>query len=136
MHLFNAYFRFFFSSQGYHIIEYPHMFFESRRNFKISFTQSVFSYLGITFKSDLFNIYVDLCKGCIKIYQNLWKTKKFQPAAGIKWTMGRFIYILDSSNSSSITFWTSKFSSSSRINWTGIWFFDQVGHQTTNVSWK
>ena len=29
-------------------------------------------------------------------------------------------YILDSSNSSSITFWTSKFGSSSRSNWTGI----------------
>ena len=40
---------------------------------------------------------------------------------------------VDSSNSSSIT---SKFVSSSRSNWTGIWFFDQVGHQTTNVSWK
>ena len=32
-----------------------------------------------------------------------------------------FIYILDSSNSSSITFWTSKFSSSSKSNWTSIW---------------
>ena len=32
-------------------------------------------------------------------------------------TMGRFIYILDSSNSSSITFWTSQFSSSSRCKW-------------------
>ena len=36
------------------------MFFESRRNFKISFTQSVFSYFGITFKLDLFDIYVEL----------------------------------------------------------------------------
>ena len=32
-----------------------------------------------------------------------------------------FIYILDSSNSSSFTFWTSQFTSSSRCNWTGIW---------------
>ena len=31
-----------------------------------------------------------------------------------------FIYILDSSNSSSFTFWTSQFTSSSRCNWTGI----------------
>ena len=34
--------------------------------------------------------------------------------------MGSFIYILDSSNSSSFTFWTSQFTSSSRCNWTGI----------------
>ena len=32
--------------------------------------------------------------------------------------MGCFSYILDSSNSSSITFWTSQFGSSSRSNWT------------------
>ena len=31
-----------------------------------------------------------------------------------------FIYILDSSNSSLFTFWTSQFTSSSRCNWTGI----------------
>ena len=31
-----------------------------------------------------------------------------------------FIYILDSSNSSSLTFWTSQFTYSSRCNWTGI----------------
>ena len=42
---------------------------------------------------------------------------------------GSFIYILDSSNSSSILFWPSKFSSSSRGNWTGIW----TGH--SNASW-
>ena len=30
-------------------------------------------------------------------------------------------YILDSSNCSSFTFWTSLFASSSRSNWTGIW---------------
>ena len=33
---------------------------------------------------------------------------------------GRFIYILDSLNSSSFTFWSSKLASSSRSNWTGI----------------
>ena len=32
----------------------------------------------------------------------------------------RIIYILDSSNTSSFTFWTSQFTSSSRCNWTGI----------------
>ena len=31
-----------------------------------------------------------------------------------------FIYILDSSNHSSFTFWTSQFTSSSRCNWNGI----------------
>ena len=35
-------------------------------------------------------------------------------------TLACFIYILDSSNSSSFTFWTSQFTSSSRCNWTGI----------------
>ena len=35
-------------------------------------------------------------------------------------SMTCFIYILDSSNSSSFTFWTSQFTSSSRCNWTGI----------------
>ena len=35
-------------------------------------------------------------------------------------TLVCFIYILDSSNSSSFTFWTSHFTSSSRCNWTGI----------------
>ena len=34
--------------------------------------------------------------------------------------MVRFIYILDSSNSSSFTFWMSQFTSSSRCNWTSI----------------
>ena len=44
-------------------------------------------------------------------------------------TWGRFIYILDSSNSSSFTFWSSKLASSSRSNWTGSW----TGH--SNGSW-
>ena len=34
--------------------------------------------------------------------------------------MGCFIYILDSSDSSSFTCWSSKLASSSRSNWTGI----------------
>ena len=36
-------------------------------------------------------------------------------------SLGCFIYILDSSNSSSIPFWTSRFGSSSRSNWIGFW---------------
>ena len=40
-----------------------------------------------------------------------------------RYSEGCFIYILDCSNSSSITFLTSQFSSSSRSNWTGIWTF-------------
>ena len=35
--------------------------------------------------------------------------------------VGCFIYILDSSNSSSFPFWSSQFASSSRSNWTVIW---------------
>ena len=45
-----------------------------------------------------------------------------------------FIYILDSSNSSSITFWTSQFSSSSRSNWTGIWTGNSNGSWTDKQS--
>ena len=37
------------------------------------------------------------------------------------YTLYHFIYILDSSNSSSFTFWSSTLASSSRSNWTGIW---------------
>ena len=40
--------------------------------------------------------------------------KKERPATKV-----RFIYILDSSNASSFTFWTSQFTSSCRCNWTG-----------------
>ena len=43
---------------------------------------------------------------------------------------GSFIYILDSSNSISILFWPSKFSSSSRSNWTGIWTGNSYGSWT------
>ena len=38
-----------------------------------------------------------------------------------KHTLVGFIYILDSINSSTFTFWSNKFSSSSRCNWKGIW---------------
>ena len=47
---------------------------------------------------------------------------------------GCFIYILDSSNSSSITFWTSQFGSSSRGNWTGIWTGNSNGSWTDKQS--
>ena len=43
--------------------------------------------------------------------------------------VGCFIYVLDSSNSSSITFWTSQFISSFRSNWIGI------GTGKSNGSW-
>ena len=49
-------------------------------------------------------------------------------------TMGCFIYILDSSNSSSITFWTSQFGSSSRSNWIGIWTGNSNGIRTDKQS--
>ena len=45
-------------------------------------------------------------------------------------TMGCFIYILDNSNSSSFTFWSSQFASSSRSNWTGIWTGNSNGSWT------
>jgi hypothetical protein len=54
--------------------------------------------------------------------------KVFKAATYIQ-TMGCFIYILDSSNSISFTFWSSQFASSSRSNWSGIWNGD------SNSSW-
>ena len=48
--------------------------------------------------------------------------------------LGCFIYILDSSNSSSIKFLTSKFSSSCRSNWTGIWAGNSNGSRTDKQS--
>ena len=49
--------------------------------------------------------------------QYVWRKK---PQLGT-WFRGCFIYILDSSNSSSYTFWSSKLASSSRSNWTNMW---------------
>ena len=48
---------------------------------------------------------------------------------GLRWFMCYFIYILDSSISSSFTFWSSKLACTSRSNWTGIWTV------TWNGSW-
>ena len=48
--------------------------------------------------------------------------------------LGRFIYILDSSNSSSFIFWSSKLASSSRSNWTGIWTNNSNGSWTDKHS--
>ena len=41
-----------------------------------------------------------------------------------------FIYIIDSSNSSSFTFWSSQFTTSSRSNWTVIWTGNSNGTWT------
>ena len=49
-------------------------------------------------------------------------------------TKGCYTYILDSSNSSSITFWTTQFGSSSRSNWTGIWTGNSNGSWTDKQS--
>ena len=50
----------------------------------------------------------------------------------LKMTVSCFIYNLDSSNSSSITFWTNKFCSSSRSNWTSIWAGNSNGSWADN----
>jgi hypothetical protein len=47
--------------------------------------------------------------------------------------LGSFIYILDSSNSSSFTFWSSQFASSSRSNWTVIWTGSSNGSSEISV---
>ena len=56
-----------------------------------------------------------LSGNCITVKPNVsWKKK-------LNKTWGRFIYILDSSNSRSFTFWSSQFACSSRSNWTSLW---------------
>ena len=50
----------------------------------------------------------------------------------IRQNMACFIYILDSSNSSSTTFWTDQFGSSSRSKWTIIWTGSWTGSWTDN----
>ena len=49
-------------------------------------------------------------------------------------TIGCFIYILDSSNSISFTFWSSQFACSSRSNWTSIWTGNSNGTWTDKQS--
>ena len=49
-------------------------------------------------------------------------------------TKGCFIYILDRSNSSSFTFWSSKLASSNRSNWNGIWTSNSNGSWTDKHS--
>ena len=50
-----------------------------------------------------------------------------------KWVVSS-TYILDSSNSSSITVWTNQFGSSSRSNWTGIWTGNSNDKQSSHFS--
>ena len=58
---------------------------------------------------------------------------KISGTISLLWTLGCFIYILDSSKKS-ITFWTSRFGSSSRSNWTGIWTGNSNGSWTDKQS--
>jgi hypothetical protein len=60
--------------------------------------------------------------------------KKYPKFISKNLIMGCFIYILDSSNSSSFTFWYSEFTSSSRSNWTGIWTGNSNGSWTDKQS--
>ena len=64
-------------------------------------------------------------ENCLTSSMHLPTSKPADPDSGQSCmrigSKGCFIYILDSSNSSSITFWTSQFGSSSRSNWTVNW---------------
>ena len=62
-----------------------------------------------------------------------WLLMKTSPHANT-YILGYFIYILDSSNSSSITFRTGQFGSSLRSNWTGIWTGSSNGSWTDKQS--
>ena len=74
-------------------------------------------------------------RGCAKTKKkHLVCSKKSLWSLHKSTTLGCFIYILDSSNSSSITFWTSQFSSSSRSIWTGIWTGNSNGSWTDKQS--
>ena len=80
----------------------------------------------------IFAFSLNICrhiKLCTYTYVSLIKISHPKIIAWTKVLMGCFIYILDSSNSSSITLWTSQFGSSSKSNWSGIW----TGN--SNASW-
>ena len=63
---------------------------------------------------------------CVCVVSILRRWKYFRLMETLQWKsfqcqrLGRLIYILDSSNSSSFIFWSSKLPSSSRCNWTSI----------------
>ena len=63
-------------------------------------------------------------------YGTFFKSMRFNI---LKRPWGRFIYIIDSSNSSSFTFWSSQFASSCRRNWTSNWTGIWIGN--SNDSW-
>ena len=52
----------------------------------------------------------------------------------IRSSVGCFIYILDSSNSSLFSFWSSQLASCSRSNWTGVWNGNSNGTWTDKQS--
>ena len=79
----------------------------------------------------------------MKQRQQKWKKKNdasFTQTCLRKWSwvieqgVVSSIYILDSSNSSSFTFWYSLFASSCRSNWTGIWTSNSNGTWTDKQS--
>ena len=83
---------------------------------------------NIYFSQILFWFYLD------QIWVKSIESEFFRHGRASK-VMGCFIYILDSSNSSSITFWTNQFgSSSSRRNWTSIWTGNSNGSWTDKQS--
>ena len=61
------------------------------------------------------------------VWSLLWDMKY------LKWFRVCFIYILDSSNSSSFTFWSIKLAFSSRSNWTNIWTSNSKAVELINI---
>ena len=75
----------------------------------------------------------DIIRLCSKACATSHKCKCLR-AWLLKRPLDCFIYILDSWNSSSITFWTSQFGSNSRSNWTSIWTGNSNGSWTDKQS--
>ena len=69
---------------------------------------------------------VCLTKGSLSKVMLSVKEKRSGGAVDWPFILGCFVYILDSSNSSSFTFWSNQFAFSSRSNWTGIWTCNSI----------
>ena len=92
---------------------------------KTSKLTSFLAFLSETFL-DLIHRYVVICS-CV------WVPGLFT-VCFLCHILGRFIYILDSSNSSLFTFWSSQLASNSRSNWTGTWTGNSNGTWTDKKS--
>ena len=82
-------------------------------------------------KKDLVvSLYTFITYTTANIYNEVVFASTGLPVYTTNWLLGCFIYILNRSNFSSFTFWSSKLASSSRSNCTDIWTGNSNGNWT------